>query len=351
MADLTLATYEEWSEALTRSLTARAFAHRVRMVSHPTDPGWRSPDVVWWGALDPSDAIPTGRLPLDGLAANAGFPLEPFGRLLDLERAEGRLWALPVSYGSIVLCYRPAALAAVGCTMPASGLTWDGLLDLAARLRASGITPFGAIGPYGWLAALLAWQGGADADDAAALYPYVLRVRTLAELARTPASLGPFPSEDGPALAIDDSAATAMGIAAGLHWGVASLPRVDPTRPARMPWRRSHCYIRACTPQPDAAFTLAGFIARWAGERAGHPDMEFPVYVASKAAAGAPHDTPAGLGELRTTAETADRRDWAGANPHRDRALWDALRVALEEDWDARTLAERLPAAVAAAPT
>ncbi len=350
MTELVLAASAQCAAGLPAAFAAHRPDLAVTVASGPGDPGWFEADVVWWGAFQPPGVGPQGSRPLDDLAATAGFDQRPFGKLVDLERAGGRLHALPVDYAAPALVYNLDILAGFGAAPPPQDLTWSGLIELAEALRGAGDAVAFGDGAYGWTAALLAWQAGVDPDDLKGLHPFVQRVRDLRRRAAVPPAPESF-ARGRTALAINDSGVEAMGIDPALRWGVAPIPLVDPHRPRRTLWRRSHVYVHVRSKHPDDAFALASFVPRWAAGRGPAALGAFPAYRPAEMRGHCSTAHPTGLPAFRASAEDAAPEEWDAGAPFADRQLWAGLLAAIEEGWDRDRYADRLRAVQAAAPT
>lgn len=108
-----------------------------------------TPDVIllpkaeWVGELAAAGAIPP--LP-DAVAATVRANFSP--AWVAVASHEGALYGVPFDANAkSLLWYRPAALAAVGATPPA---TLEELIDLAAALERAGTVPFAVPGGAGW---------------------------------------------------------------------------------------------------------------------------------------------------------------------------------------------------------
>lgn len=350
MTELTLVAPSAWAAGLLEAFALRRPDLRVAVASEPADPGWSSADVVWWGAFQPPGVAPRTSLPLDRLTAEEGLDLKPFAKFADLERAGGHLHALPVGYGVPALLYNLDIFEQWGTPPPPQDLTWAGMVALAEDLRKTGApVPFGD-GAYGWAAAFLAWQGGADHRDPHALFPFVEMVRDLRRRAGVPSSPEWF-GDGRTAMAINDCGAEAMSASPTLRWGVSPFPSLAAQGPSRARWRRSHAYVHLRSKHPKESFALAAFIPRWAAERGPAVLGTFAALDRGEVASGSLSQMPVGQEALRAAAQAAAPDEWDAGAPFADGALWAALEAAIGEGWDLDTFAARFESVQMAAPT
>jgi multiple sugar transport system substrate-binding protein len=107
------------------------------------------PDMFsWWNGTKLAELVQANALsPLDGVWRDAIASGEAVQSVADLLSVNGHVYGLPLTVNYWGVAYNKALFAKAGVGVPDS---WDALMAIASKLKASGITPFNATIQDGW---------------------------------------------------------------------------------------------------------------------------------------------------------------------------------------------------------
>jgi multiple sugar transport system substrate-binding protein len=107
------------------------------------------PDMFsWWNGTKLAELVEANALaPLDDLWHEAIASGEAEQSVADLLTVDGHVYGVPLTVNYWGVAYNKALFAKAGVTVPTS---WDELMTISAKLKASGITPFNATIQDGW---------------------------------------------------------------------------------------------------------------------------------------------------------------------------------------------------------